>query len=134
MSLRPGKSLDKWFDAHEKDILHVQTILAQCLPDEPGKLDLMLRDVDAWYEAMNSCYADALTFYDDAKRRALVSRGEKVTDLDREIIMRSETTDERRLMVTLEGIVEAIKSRLILGMSLRKAYVGEGQAGHRTET
>ena len=135
MSLTIEAPIARWLDVHAGEILEVQAVLSQALPDEPGKLDLMLREVDSWYERMNSLYADALTFQDQAKRRALISRDQqKITDLDREIVMRAETTDERRLVHTLEGIVEAVKSRLMLGMSMRRSFVSEGHAGHRTET
>lgn len=134
MSLIAPKSVEKWLDANQEQILRVQSLLATPLPNDPAMLDNMLRDIDSEYESMNSLFADALTLYDAGKRKALRGRERGVTDLDREIEMRAETINERRLVVTLEGIVEAVKSRLMLGMSLRKSYVGEGHAGHRSET
>lgn len=115
----------EWVGKNVREIEHVQLLLAQPLTDDPNMLQPQLAEVEAWFERMNSLFADAKNFYYLAKREALVARGDGITDLDRESMQKGAVSKHRRVMDTLEGIVESIKSRLMLGMNLRKAFAAE---------
>ena len=116
---------DAWLKGHVLEIEHVQLLLAKPLSDEPEVLVRQLTEVEAWGERINSIYADSLSFYYLAKRKALVARNDDYTDMDRDAIQRAEIVNQRRVRDTLEGIVDAIRTRTILGMILRKAHVAE---------
>lgn len=124
----------EWERENIEVVRNLMDLLSTPLPEEPARLDQMLREIDSHYAVVNCLYADAVSFYDRAKQAALVRRTQDTTDLDRDIIMRSNTSEERKAVIRLEGMVEALKSRLILGMALRKSYLAEGRTGHRMET
>ncbi len=131
MKLHLEETIGSWFEENKEEIKHVEGMLAEPLPAEPTMLDEMLRRLDSEYARMNSLYAETLSYYYVAKRLFLKSRKDKWTDLDREIHMRADTITERRLRDVLAGIVDAIKSKLILGMSIRKSYVSEAKTTQR---
>ena len=120
-----SKMFADWVQANLRDIEHTQLLMAQPLTDDPNLIQPQMAEVEAWFERANSLFADAKNFYYLAKREGLVARADGITDLDRESIQKGSVSNQRRVMDTLEGIVESIKTRLILGMSLRKAFAAE---------
>ncbi len=120
-----SKMFVDWITANLRDIEHTQLLMAQPLTDDPNMLQPQLAEVEAWFERANSLFADAKNFYYLAKRESLVARQDGLTDLDRESMQKGAVSNQRRVMDTLEGIVESIKSRLMLGMNLRKAFAAE---------
>lgn len=116
---------ETWVHNNTFEIEHVQLLMAQPLSDEPATLVRQMGEVEAWFERINSLFADAKSFYYIAKRAELVARCQDYTDMDREAIQRERVANERRVMDTLEGLVEAIRTRLMLGMNLRKSHVAE---------
>ena len=120
-----SKMFADWIGANLRDIEHTQLLMAQPLTDDPNLLQPQMAEVEAWFERANALFADAKNFYYLAKREGLVARADGITDLDRESIQKGSVSNQRRVMDTLEGIVESIKTRLILGMSLRKAFAAE---------
>ena len=131
----PGKyPLDKpltssaflgWIQDAVIEIEHVQLLLAQPLSDDPAIHDQQVRECEAWFERVNFLYADALTFYDLAKSEALVKRCDDYTDMDRDAIQKARISHQKRVRDALEGLVESLKSRIMSGLSLRKAHVAE---------
>ena len=123
--LRLRESLGDWFKGCHEEIVNAELQMAQPLSDDPAILVRQLTEIEAMFERMNSMYADAQSYYYQAKRNALKKRGPDWTDLDRDVQMRAEIVVEQRLLTKMEGMVESIKNRLILGMSLRKSHVAE---------
>ena len=120
-----SKMFADWIAGNLRDIEHTQLLMAQPLTDDPNMLQPQLAEVEAWFERANALFADAKNFYYLAKRESLVARQDGLTDLDRESMQKGAVSNQRRVMDTLEGIVESIKSRLMLGMNLRKAFAAE---------
>lgn len=114
-----------WVLSSMRDIEHVQGLCKQPLSDDPAMLVTQMQELAAWLERMNALFAEAKGFYYTAKRKALIMRQEGYTDLDRETIQKSEIVPQRLMMDTLEGIVEAIRTILMVGMNLRKTHVAE---------
>jgi hypothetical protein len=116
---------DRWVCDNALEIGNVQLLMAQPLSDEPQLLIRQMSEIEAQFERMNALFADAKSFYYLEKRASLVARANDITDLDRESIQKAAVANQRRVMDTLEGIVEAVRTRLMLGMNLRKTHVAE---------
>lgn len=115
----------EWFETEEAQIARVAALLSEELSDNPGRLTEQLVKAEAWYARMTSILAWANSYLDAAERRELLARDKEITDLDRQIRLADAVKDERRVRDVLDGMVGAIKNRLILGMSLMKAQGGE---------
>lgn len=116
----------EWFETEEPDLVVVGGLLSEELSDAPARLTEQLVKIEAWYARMTSKLAWANSYLDAAERRELLARDkEQRTDLDREKALADAVKDERRARDILEGMVGAIKNRMILGMALMKAQSGE---------
>lgn len=115
----------EWFETEEPDLVVVSELLSEELSDSPTRLTEQLVRIEAWYARMTSKLAWANSYLDAAERRELLARDKEITDLDRQIRLADAVKDERRARDILDGMVTAIKNRLILGMALMKAQSGE---------
>ena len=121
----PG--FEQWLEANLMEIETVQEMLSDKLSDNPALLCESLARAEAWNARISSLLADANAFLDLAERAALSDRNDDWTDLDRRVNLKATVVNERRMRDIIAGIGEALKNRLILGMSLRKQSAGERQ-------
>jgi hypothetical protein len=118
-----------WWEGVETDIVQIQEILAHELSDNPGELMRQLTRIEAWHGRMTSMKAWASSFLAQAEKAVLMERADGWTDLDRKSDQKWKTATERRVTEIMEGMVDGIKNRLILGMALMKAQGGERFSG-----
>lgn len=115
----------EWWGGCYSEIDHVQNLLATNLSDAPAELALQLIEIEGWHGRMTTLLAEANSYLDLAERVALDERDESWTDLDRKVNLRAAVHEERRIRDVIDGIAEAIRLRLMLGMSLTKASTHE---------
>lgn len=114
-----------WRASSEPEIERIQELLSTKLSDNPSELLTQLTEVEAWHGRATTLLSEAATFLEQAEQEALMARDESWTDLDRKINLKAETSLERGAREMIAGLVEAIRTRLILGMSINKANTGE---------
>lgn len=119
------KDFIEWRSGVTRDISHVQGLLMDELSDNPNELVRQLAEIEAWHGRMTTLLATATTYLDLAEQAALMGRDEDWTDLDRKIELKARTALERFVRDEIDGLVESIRTRLILGMSLNKMNHGE---------
>lgn len=122
-------SFTTWWEGVEPDIVQVQELLTQELSDSPAELMRQLTQIEAWHGRVTSMKAWASSFLAQAERAVLMVRSDGWTDLDRRSDQKWKTAGERRVTEIMEGMVDGIKNRLILGMALMKAQGGERMSG-----
>lgn len=122
-------SFTTWWEGVEPDIVEVQELLAHELSDSPGELMHQLTKIEAWHGRVTSMKAWAASFLAQAEKAVLMERSDGWTDLDRRSDQKWKTASERRVTEIMEGMVDGIKNRLILGMALMKAQSGERMSG-----
>lgn len=123
--IKPLPGFTQWLEDNQMEIEQVQEILSDKLSDNPTILYEQLAKVEAWHGRCTSLLADANAYLDLAERVALSGRSERETDLDRKVRQNAAVVNERRIRDILDGICESIRTRLMLGMSLRRQNAGE---------
>lgn len=99
-----------------RELAHVKNLLSEELPDEPEALIKSLSKVEAWNARVLYYLAEANTLLDRAEFILKPSK-EEGTAYDRGIELASTVSPFRGFRDKIEGLVEAIKQRLILGES-----------------
>ena len=122
-TLEPPKDILNWWP--KDDIAHIEKMLREKFSDNPTVLYEQLADISAWQSTVLNLLADANSLLDAAERKALMERGDDLTDLDRKIQMRNATRVERRARDILQGFADTIQSKQWLGMHFRKSAIGE---------
>lgn len=123
--IKPLPGFEAWLEENQMEIEQVQELLSDKMSDNPAVLYDQLVKIEAWHSRMTSLLADANAYLDLAERAALTQRSERETDLDRKVRQTAAVVNERRLRDILDGVCESIRTRLMLGMSLRKQNAGE---------
>lgn len=115
------------------DIQHIEELLSIRLSDDPAALFDQLADLSSWQGRCGALLADAESLLDYAEQRALMSRQEDWTDLDRKVNLKASTRSERRARNILASFSESLKNKIISGMSLKKALTNEAFTGKVVE-
>ncbi len=122
-------SFVKFRQAHQDEILRVQTFMAKPLSDNPAILNEQVRQAEAWYGRMTTLLAWANSYLKLAEEDKLVPKGKDVTDLDREKTLAAAVAEERRFRDVIEGLAESIDKRVSLVQSMMRAINAEGRMG-----
>lgn len=119
------ESFEEWFESIRPEIDGIQKILNKPMGTDMSVLVDQLVQVECRHSRINVLLAEANTYLDLAERDRLPLKEEYDTVLDRKTELAARVVDERRVRNILQALSEAIKSRLILGMSMQKSYTAE---------
>ncbi len=116
---------EDWFLEVAYEIGTVQAFMQVRLSDNPSALTQQLTLAESWHARLTKLLADANAQLDLAEFRNNGTINREGTVFDRQLELKSLVVTERRIRDIVEGLVESIKNRLILGMSIGKANAGE---------
>lgn len=105
-----------------EEFQHVSKMMQEPLSDEPQLLISQLSDIEAWNSRMQSLLSDANTDLDLKSFETLPVKDANQTDFDRKIIHTSRISGSKMVRDKIEGLCEAIKTRITLGQSILKYY------------
>ena len=115
----------EWLSDNMVEVVAVQELLSEPLSDNPGKLVQQLTRAEAWHSRMTKLLADAEARLDSAEYYALMALPSDLTVVVKETTIKFAVVKDRRMRDIIAGIVESIKNRVILGMSLKKSFTAE---------
>ena len=124
VNVRDTPFLD-WSVPAMKEIQTVKLKMLEPLDDNESIMTEQLIDIEAWHERMTTLLAYANAYLDLAEQDGLSHRNDNWTDLDRRINLRAGCANVRWTRDIVQGVVDSIKNRLMLGMNLRKRNAGE---------
>ncbi|MFH2068852.1 MAG: hypothetical protein ABII89_05250 [Candidatus Omnitrophota bacterium] len=91
------------------------------LSEEPEGLVGDLRKAEVWYARLQTIMALSETYLDLAENARMPSK-EKLTEMEREKLLTSRVASERFLRDRVAGLLEALKTRILLGQTLLNYY------------
>lgn len=106
-----------WLNARKPEIDTVGLLLCSQLSSEPSELIEDLAAIEAWNGRTNELLASCNAFLDRAKLFYLPQSGE-MRENERKAIVEDKVADIRKVRDILEGYLDSIKQRLILGESI----------------
>lgn len=106
-----------WVTTVQMDVDHIKGILSQSLSDEPEVLIKDLEDAEVWNARAGFILAEANSWLDKARKYYQPGKEGK-TEADRKALLDAAVTDIAKFRDFMEVITDAIKSRLMLGMSV----------------
>jgi len=98
---------------------HVSLLMQEPLPDEPEALILALENIEVWNSRMQFLLAKANSDVTFANFSGLPKSG---TELERKTEQKSYAAEFQEVKDKIEGLCEAIKTRITLGQSILKYY------------
>jgi hypothetical protein len=117
----------RWKKTIVPEVMEVQKFTSIMLSDNPVELERQGREAEAWYGRMTTLKAYAKSFLSVAKRDNLVHKTKGETDLDREILLDAKIFEEKRLVDVIDGLVDALQTRISFCQSVMKASAAEGR-------
>jgi hypothetical protein len=106
-----------WEEGIKPEITHISGILAKRLSDEPEELIADLEDAEVWNSRAQNLLAQANSWVDRATWELMPAKEGRM-ESDRKAQLESDVAPIRLIRDTLEGFVDAIKQRLILGAGI----------------
>jgi len=101
------------------DFQHVSSLMEEPLPDEPEALILALENIEVWNSRIQFLLAEANSKLDQEIFRLLPPEG---TELQRKTAVKFYTAEVQKERDKIEGLCEAIKTRITLGQSILRYY------------
>jgi len=95
----------------------VERLLRHPLSEEPGGLVSDLRKAEVWYARLQTIMAFTERYLDLAEKEQMPLK-ENLTEMEREKILAYRVSSERLLRDRTVGLVEALKTRILLGQTL----------------
>lgn len=120
--------LDYYRDKNE-EIKEVQSLLQIPLSDNHVHLNEQLREIEAWYGRLVTIHGWADYHLDRCEAFNVKPKDGKETADDRKVALANAVATQRRFRDVVEGLVEAVKNRVMLGMALLKAQANESRGG-----
>lgn len=111
----------KWHEGIEEEMELVGRLLSDPLSDEPMELIQDLEQIEPWYSRLTLLLAEANSYLDTAKWNLLPPKGDRM-EADRKIELDSKVCNIRLVRDTIEGYLESIKQRIILGESILRTF------------
>jgi len=111
-------NFEKFYAAHKQEVLNMRETLAEELSDEPETLMSQARKVEALYGRSLFLLSKANGLLDLAEWERLPRPSKLMTVLDRQSSIKSSCAPEKEFRDIIEGIVNAIKQRVMLSQSL----------------
>lgn len=111
----------------EDEITEIQEEMSSALSDNPAVLCKQLSKAESWMSRLTKLLADANSNLSKREYFFLMSIKDDITVREKEITIKNNVANDRRIRDILVGLVDSIKHRLMLGMSLRKSNNAERQ-------
>src|SRR3990167_2040220 len=124
-SLALGLGFEDLLADNQDEIEAGQDLLSEPLSDNTSLLSPQLAKIEAWHSRMTTLLADSEAYLDLAEHQELMSIDRDLTVLERDAILNAKVVHHRRLRNIIQGLVDSMKNKLILGMSLGKRNIGE---------
>lgn len=118
-----------YFERHLDEIKRVQAILETKLSDNPSILEEQFREVEAHYGRLTSILAWANSYLDLAERERVLPAGSGYTVHDSEVHLAAACARERRFRDIVNGLCEAVKTRISVCQTLIKVMREERRMG-----
>jgi hypothetical protein len=122
----------RWKATIDREIRDVQVLLSRELSDNQVELEAQGRQAEAWYGRLTTLKAWAKSFLAIARRDNLTAKSKGETDLDREINLEARIFEEHRLVSVIDGLVDALQTRISFCQSIMKASAAEGRRSAMT--
>ena len=106
-----------WKDKIVPELEQISSILSEQLSDEPEVLIHALKEAETWNGRALALLAQANGWLDLAKHQLMPPKEEGKSEADRKAEIDALVSPVRLIRDTLEGYVDSIKQRLILGES-----------------
>ena len=103
------------------EIEFVERTLRRQLSEEPEGVVADVRKAEVWYARMQTILAFAERYLDLAEKNKLPSK-ENLTEMEREKILAFRVASERLLRDRSAGLLESLKTRILLGQTLLNYY------------
>lgn len=104
-----------WFQGIKEELEYVSKFMSESISDNPAQLIQELSHVEAWYARATTWLAESNSWLDRLSNFYLKDSG---TSLEREIHLKDAVADIRKVRNIVEGLVDAMKQRIILGESV----------------
>lgn len=121
-----------WLKKVAPELKGVFEILRIRLSDEPEKLIKDLATAESFNARCSYLLAQANSFLDKAGLYYLPSKDESLRALDRKVSLESSMSHIREMRDKIDGIVDSIKQRLILGESILRYMSQFNSRSHNT--
>lgn len=118
-----NERFDVWQEAHQAELAEIRALLDEKLPDEAEPLWTSLQEIEAQYGRLQYLVSVADGFLDLAEAEHL-PKTKTMTALEKEVEMKAACVPERQFRDLVQGLLEAVKVRIMLGQS-RMAYMRE---------
>ena len=115
-------NITEWLEINNSTLLKVRDLLAEKLSDNPVLLTQQLTTIEAWQGRLSTMQAECDSLLDLAELRELTNLDSDLKALEREVRLKANVVNERRIRDICLGLNRAISGRIILGMSLIKTY------------
>ncbi len=115
----------KWKEKQQQEVMEIMATLEIPLSDDPEALWQELKEVEAYYGRLQYIVAEADKFLDIAECQELEKlqrQYEKLAAYEKEKMVNAAVSDVRAFRDLAQGLVDAIKQRIMLGQS-RMAYM-----------
>lgn len=116
-----NEQFEKFKEKIKDELNTIWQLLEIRMSDELGELKNQLSDAEVWYHRVIYFLADADGFYNKAKLLRLPPKIKEMTEMDRKILIDDLVSDEKNYRDKLEGLLQSIEQRIILGQSYLKA-------------
>lgn len=87
------------------------------IPVDPNTCTDSLAEIETWGSRLSYLQAKADAHLDLAESQNLIPKSKEITELDRETTLKARVAEQRMLRDMLRNQLEAIKNRLMLGMT-----------------
>lgn len=98
---------------------HVAQLMTEPLPDEPEALILALESIEVWNSRMQFLLAEKNSYL---SHQTLVNLPTDGTELSRKTALKALVAQEEEERDKIEGLIDAIKTRITLGQSILRYY------------
>jgi len=112
---------EDWLPVATAKFLELRGITRQPLSDNSVQMQKQLREVEAWQGTVSTMLAEATSYLAIEEERSSQYYHQDEGPGDRKRRVKSETEKERRILGLIQGQVDAIKNRLILGENLNRS-------------
>ena len=110
-----------WLETSNEQTGSIMELMSEPLADNVGELIPQLTAIEAWNARANTLLAEANAFLDIAEYEGIMTISRDLIALERAATLAAMVANQRKHRDILQGLVDSIKNRLILGESIIKS-------------
>jgi len=114
-------AFEVWLEIAQEQIGSIQDLMDDPLADNAPMIIPQLTAIEAWNARANTLLAEANSYLDIAEYEGIMTISRDLVVMEREATLAAKVANERKLRDILQGLVDSIKNRLILGESIIKS-------------